>query len=112
MRTNRNNTSKLLLWVGGLILVLMSGTAMAGEHHGRSVRYLGGFGYYGGPPVYSVYPGYSGYSAYPVYSVAPPVVVYDQPYVAPPVVVGNYWQFPGSFSLQWGRSGYWRHGHR
>jgi hypothetical protein len=93
MNTNGKHPSKLL-WLGGLVLVLVAGTAMAGDHH-RGVRFQGSFGFYAAPAA--VYP------VYPVYPVSPPVVVYSysQPYYtytyAPPVIVNGYWGSRGSY---------------
>jgi hypothetical protein len=102
MNTKREHPSKLL-WLSGLVLVLVAGTAMAGDHHG-GVRFHGGIGFYVAPPVYPVYP------------VSPPVVVYSQPYYAqpyyyaPPVIVEGYWAGPRSYYVApWGHGGYWRH---
>jgi hypothetical protein len=109
MNTNRKHSSKLL-WLSGLVLVLVAGTAMAGDHH-RGVRVYGGFGYYGAPAVV-----YSDYPVYPVYPACPPTVVYSysqpyyvQPYYAPSVVVGGYWGGSGYYAAPWGHYGYSRH---
>jgi hypothetical protein len=110
MNTKRKSSSKLL-WLGSLVLVLVAGTAMAGDHH-RGVRSYGSYGYYGAPAVV--------YSNYPVY-VSPPTVVYGysqpyyappcyvQPYYAPSIVVGGYWGGSGYYGGSWGHYGSSRH---
>lgn len=112
MNTNQKHRPRLL-WMGGVVLALMAGTAMAGDHHGRSVRGGGSFGFYVGGAAYPVYSTYPVYPVYQTYPVCPPVVVYSysQPYYAPPVIFRSSWGYPRTYyAAPRGHDGY--RGHR